>query len=127
MIAGVHAIIFAENAERARAFLRDVLGFEAVDAGAGWLIFALPPAELAVHPGQGWGREPGHHALFLMCHDIEQTVEELERKGAQFASPIEDEGWGRIAQLKIPGAGEIGLYEPRHPSPLGEFQQPPGS
>jgi len=118
VIAGVHAIIFAEDAERARAFLRDVLGFEAVDAGAGWLIFALPPAELAVHPGPGWGREAGRHALFLMCHDIEQTVEELERKGARFASPIEDEAWGRIAQLEIPGAGEIGLYEPRHPSPL---------
>jgi catechol 2,3-dioxygenase-like lactoylglutathione lyase family enzyme len=122
VIAGTHAIVFAEDAERARAFLRDVLGFEAVDAGDGWLIFALPPAELAVHPGPRWGRGPGHHALFLMCHDIEQTVEELERKGAEFASPIEDEGWGRIAQLKIPGAGEIGLYEPRHSSPLGGFE-----
>jgi catechol 2,3-dioxygenase-like lactoylglutathione lyase family enzyme len=122
VIAGVHAIIFAEDAERARAFLRDVLGFDAVDAGAGWLIFALPPAELAVHPGPGWGREPGHHALFLMCHDLEQAVEELQRKGARFASSIEDQGWGRIAQLEIPGAGEIGLYEPRHPSPLREFR-----
>jgi predicted enzyme related to lactoylglutathione lyase len=122
VIAGTHAIVFAEDAERARAFLRDVLGCEAVDAGDGWLIFALPPAELAVHPGPRWGRGPGHHALFLMCHDIEQTVEELERKGAEFASPIEDEGWGRIAQLKIPGAGEIGLYEPRHSSPLGGFE-----
>jgi catechol 2,3-dioxygenase-like lactoylglutathione lyase family enzyme len=127
MIAGAHAIIFAEDAERARAFLRDVLGFEALDAGDGWLIFQLPPAELAVHPGPGWGRGPRQHALFFMCHDIERMVEELERMGAQFASPIEDEGWGRIAQLKIPGAGEIGLYEPRHPSPLEEFDHPPGS
>lgn len=122
VIAGTHAIIFAEDAEEARAFLRDVLGFEGVDAGDGWLIFALPPAEVAVHPGPGWERGPGQHALFLMCHDIDQTVEELERKGAQFASPIEDQGWGRVAQLEIPGAGEIGLYEPRHPSPLQEFE-----
>jgi catechol 2,3-dioxygenase-like lactoylglutathione lyase family enzyme len=121
VIAGAHTIIFAEDAERARGFLHDVLGFEGVDAGEGWLIFALPPGELAVHPGSGWGRGPGHHALFLMCHDIERTVAELERKGVEFVSPIEDEGWGRIAHFKIPGAGEIGLYEPSHPSPLQEF------
>jgi catechol 2,3-dioxygenase-like lactoylglutathione lyase family enzyme len=121
MIAGAHTIIFAEDAERARTFVRDVLGFQAVDAGEGWLIFALPPGELAVHPGSGWGRAPGHHALFFMCHDIEQTVELLEGKGVEFVSPIEDEGWGRIARLEIPGAGEIGVYEPKHPSPLTEF------
>ena len=121
VIAGAHTIIFAEDAERARAFLHDVLGFEGVDAGEGWLIFALPPGEVAVHPGSGWGRGPGHHALFLMCHDIERTVAELERKGVEFVSSIEDEGWGRIAHFKIPGAGEIGLYEPRHASPLQEF------
>ena len=121
VIAGAHTIIFAEDAERARKFLHDVLGFEGVDAGDGWLIFALPPGELAVHPGSGWGRGPGHHALFLMCHDIERTVAELEREGVEFVSPIEDEGWGRIAHFKIPGAGEIGLYQPRHPSPLQEF------
>ena len=109
MIAGAHTIMFAEDAEQARTFLRDVLGFDAVDAGDGWLIFALPPGELAVHPGSGWGRAPGHHALFFMCRDIEQTVKELEGKGVEFVSPIEDEGWGRIAQFKIPGAGEIGL------------------
>jgi len=121
MIAGAHTIIFAEDAERARTFLRDVLGLEGVDAGDGWLILALPPGEIAVHPGSGWGRGPGHHVLFFMCHKIEQTVEELKGKGVEFVSPIEDEGWGRIAQFKIPGAGEIGLYEPSHPSPLGEF------
>jgi catechol 2,3-dioxygenase-like lactoylglutathione lyase family enzyme len=121
VIDGAHTIIFAEDAERAREFLHDVLGFEGVDAGEGWLIFALPPGEVAVHPGSGWGRGPGHHALFLMCHDIERTVEELERRGVEFVSAIEDEGWGRIAQFKLPGAGEIGVYEPRHPSPLPEF------
>jgi catechol 2,3-dioxygenase-like lactoylglutathione lyase family enzyme len=121
VIAGAHTIIFAEDAERARAFLRDVLELDAVDAGDGWLIFALPPGELAVHPGSGWDRGPGHHALFLMCHDIEATVRELEAKGVEIASPVEDEGWGKIAQIVIPGAGEIGVYEPRHPSPLAEF------
>jgi catechol 2,3-dioxygenase-like lactoylglutathione lyase family enzyme len=122
MIGGTHTIIFAEDAERARAFLRDVLGFDGVDAGDGWLIFALPAGELAVHPGSGWDRGPGQHALFFMCHDIEQAVEQLEAKGVEFVSPIEDEGWGRMARFQIPGAGEIGLYEPRHPSPLAEFR-----
>jgi catechol 2,3-dioxygenase-like lactoylglutathione lyase family enzyme len=127
MIAGAHTILFAHDADRARAFLRDVLELESVDAGDGWLIFALPPGELAVHPGSGWGRGPGHHALFLMCHDIEATVRELEAKGVELAGAIEDEGWGRIARIEIPGAGEIGVYEPRHPSPLAEFTPaPPG-
>lgn len=121
MIAGAHTIIFADDAERARAFLRDVLELDAVDAGGGWLIFALPPGEVAVHPGGGWGRGPGHHALFFMCHDIEATVRELEAKGVTFLSPIEDEGWGRIARMEIPGAGEIGIYQPQHPSPLAAF------
>jgi catechol 2,3-dioxygenase-like lactoylglutathione lyase family enzyme len=121
MIAGTHTILFAEDAERARAFLRDVLGLEGVDAGDGWLIFALPPGEIAVHPGGGWGRGPGHHALFFMCHDIEQTVEVLKGKGVEFVAGVEEEPWGRVAQFKIPGAGEIGIYEPHHPSPLREF------
>ena len=101
MIAGTHTIIFAEDAERARKFLGDVLGFDGVDAGEGWLIFALPPGEVAVHPDSGWGRGPGQHALFFMCHDIEQTVDELTAKGVEFVTPIEDEGWGRIAQFAI--------------------------
>jgi catechol 2,3-dioxygenase-like lactoylglutathione lyase family enzyme len=121
MIEGAHTILFAEDAERARAFLRDVLGFDAVDAGDGWLIFALPPGELAVHPGSGWGRGPGHHALFFMCRDIAETVRRLEAEGVEFVSPVEDEGWGLITTFRIPGAGEIGLYEPRHPSPLPGF------
>ncbi len=121
VIGGAHTIIFAEDAQRAREFLRDVLGLEGVDAGDGWLIFALPPGELAVHPGSGWGRGPGQHALFLMCHDIERTVEELTAKGVEFVSPIEDEGWGRIARFLIPGAGEMGIYQPQHPSPLPAF------
>lgn len=123
MIAGAHAIIFAEDAEAARAFFRDVLGLNSVDAGDGWLIFALPPAEIALHPGPGWGQPLGGHQLFFMCHDVERTVEELGRKGVEFVSPITDEGYGRMTRFKIPGGGEIGLYQPKHPSPLAEFSQ----
>jgi catechol 2,3-dioxygenase-like lactoylglutathione lyase family enzyme len=117
LIAGAHTIIYAEDPDKARAFLRDVLGFAGVDAGNGWLIFALPPGELAFHPTEG----PGRHELFLMCHDIERTIEELKEKGVEFLSPITDARFGRITSLKIPGAGEISLYQPKHPSPLAEF------
>jgi catechol 2,3-dioxygenase-like lactoylglutathione lyase family enzyme len=118
VITGAHAIVFAHDAEAARAFFRDVLGFPAVDAGEGWLIFGLPPAELALHPGSGWGVGEGGHVLFFMCDDVAQTVEELEAKGVEFTEPVADEGWGLVTRLKVPGAGEIGLYQPKHPSPL---------
>lgn len=121
MIAGAHTIVFAEDAEAARAFFRDVLGFPAVDAGEGWLIFALPPGELAVHPGPGWGQATGQHEVFLMCDDVERTMAELEAKGVEFVAPITDEGYGLMTRLRVPGGGELGLYEPRHPSPLAEF------
>jgi catechol 2,3-dioxygenase-like lactoylglutathione lyase family enzyme len=121
VIAGAHAIIFAEDAPRARAFFRDVLGFPSVDDGQGWLIFALPPAELGVHPGPGGGGSQGRHELFFMCHDIGRTVEELTERGVEFVAPVTDEGWGLLTRLQVPGAGEIGLYEPRHPSPLADF------
>lgn len=123
VIAGAHAIIFAEDAEAARAFFRDVLGLNSVDAGDGWLIFALPPAEIALHPGPGWGQPLGGHQLFFMCHDVERTVEELGRRGVEFVSPITDEDYGLMTRFKIPGGGEIGLYQPKHPSPLAEFSQ----
>jgi catechol 2,3-dioxygenase-like lactoylglutathione lyase family enzyme len=121
VIAGTHTIIFADDAEAARAFFRDVLGFKGVHAGEGWLIFALPPGELALHPGPGWGRAVGQHELFLMCHDIERTVGELEEKGVEFVAPVTDEGYGLVTRFRIPGGGEIGLYQPTHPSPLPEF------
>jgi predicted enzyme related to lactoylglutathione lyase len=114
VITGAHAIIFTPDALRARAFLADVLGLRSVDAGGGWLIFSLPPAELAAHPTDG----DGHHELYMMCDDINATIEELQRKGAQFTRPVSDEGWGLLTALAIPGGGELGLYEPRHPSPL---------
>ncbi len=114
MISGTHAVIFTEDADALRAFLRDVLGFDSVDAGGGWLIFALPPAELAAHPAEAGGR----HELYLMCDDIETTVEELKAKGVEFAGPVSDQGFGLMTAIKLPGGGELGLYEPRHATPL---------
>ena len=119
MIAGAHTIVYADDPQAARTFFRDVLGFPAVDAGDGWLIFALPPGEVAVHPGEG--SAAGGHELFFMCRDVEATVAELERRGVEFTAPISDEGYGLLTRFRIPGASEIGLYEPRHPSPLAGF------
>jgi len=121
VIDGAHALLFADDPEAARAFLRDVLGFDAVDAHGGWLIFALPPAELAVHPVEGNDRTAGEHQLFLMCRDIRRTAAELEARGVELTTPISEERFGLITSLRVPGAGEIGLYEPRHPSPLQGF------
>jgi hypothetical protein len=112
MITGVHAIIFSAQAEEVRAFLRDVLEFPSVDAGGGWLIFACPPAELAAHPAEA----AAHHELYLMCDDIHQTVEELTAKGVEFTGPVSDEGFGLMTALRLPGGGDLGLYEPRHPT-----------
>ena len=113
MITGAHAIVYSRDADADRAFFRDVLGFPSVDAGGGWLIFALPPAELAAHPADAGGR----HELYLMCDDIEATVAELQAKGVEFTAPVSDEGFGLLTSLKLPGGGELGLYEPRHPIP----------
>jgi predicted enzyme related to lactoylglutathione lyase len=121
MITASHAIIYAQDAERARAFIRDVLGWPYVDAHDGWLIFRLPPAELGVHPsgngaGPGAGPPSGHHELYLMCDDIAATMAELTAKGVEFTTPVEDFGFGRLARLRVPGAGEIGIYQPGHPT-----------
>lgn len=113
MINGVHAVVFSRDADEVRAFFRDVLEFPSVDAGDGWLIFALPPAELAAHPTDG----EGQHELYLMCDDVRATMDELTSKGVEFTQPISDEGWGLLTALRLPGGGELGLYEPRHPSP----------
>lgn len=112
MITGAHTIVYATDADAARTFLRDVLGLSNVDAGDGWLIFRSPPAELAVHPTDG---APSHE-LYLMCDDIEKTVAELEARGVTFTSEVSDQGWGRLTSLDWPGAGSLGLYEPRHPT-----------
>ena len=114
VITGVHAIIFTKEVEGVRAFFRDVLGFPSIDAGGGWTIFALPPAELAAHPTE----QDDRHELYLMCDDIHGTVEELKGKGVEFTRPIIDAGWGLMTALELPGGGELPLYEPRHPSPI---------
>jgi catechol 2,3-dioxygenase-like lactoylglutathione lyase family enzyme len=114
MITGVHAIVFSPEAEKVRAFFRDVLGLRSVDGGGGWLIFALPPAELAVHPAEGSGRQE----LYLMCDDIHATLAELRGKGIEVARDIADQGWGLLAAIRLPDGSEFPIYEPRHPSPL---------
>ena len=113
MITGMHAIMFSREAEKVRGFLADVLGLSAVDAGGGWLIFALPPAELAVHPAAGESR----HELYLMCDDIQATLAELRGKGAEVARDVSDQGWGLLAAIRLPDGSELPVYEPRHPSP----------
>ena len=113
MITGAHAIVYSRDADADRAFFRDVLGFPSVDAGGGWLIFALPPAELAAHPADAGGR----HELYLMCDQIESTVADLKAKGVEFTAPVSAAGFGLLTSLKLPGGGELGLYEPRHPIP----------
>lgn len=113
MITGAHAVLFSREADRLRDFLRDVLGFESVDAGGGWLIFALPPGELATHPADAAGRVE----LYLMCDDLGATMTELEGKGVEFTRPVAEERWGRVTAMRLPGGDELGLYEPRHPSP----------
>jgi predicted enzyme related to lactoylglutathione lyase len=119
MITGAHAIIYAQDAELARAFFRDTLEWPYVDNHGGWLIFQLPPAELGIHPsgrsGQpATGAPSGHHEVYLMCDDITATVSALAARGVEFTGPVEDQGFGRLVNLRVPGAGEIGLYEPRH-------------
>ena len=114
MINGAHAIVYSSDPDADRAFFRDTLGYPSADAGGGWLIFALPPAELAVHPAE----RGGSHELYLMCDDIDATVSELKGKGVEFARAVSDERFGRLTAIKLPGGAELGLYEPRHASPL---------
>jgi catechol 2,3-dioxygenase-like lactoylglutathione lyase family enzyme len=109
----MHAVVFSPEAGKVRAFFADVLDMPSVDAGGGWLIFALPPAELAVHPAGGESR----HELYLMCDDIHATLEELRAKGAEVARGVTDQGWGLLAAIRLPDGSEFPLYQPRHPSP----------
>jgi catechol 2,3-dioxygenase-like lactoylglutathione lyase family enzyme len=111
MINGAHVIIHSRDAEADRAFFRDVLEYPHVDAGHGWLIFKLPPAEAAVHPTEG----PESHELFLMCDDVEQTMRELTARGVEFTDPLTEERWGRVTRLRLPGGTTLGLYQPHHP------------
>jgi catechol 2,3-dioxygenase-like lactoylglutathione lyase family enzyme len=115
VINGSHIILYSRDAEADRAFFAQVLGLRHVDAGGGWRIFALPPAEAAMHPAEG----ATSHELFFMCDDIEETIADLSAKGAEFTSGISDERWGRLTTLRLPGGSEVGLYEPRHRTAIG--------
>ncbi len=112
MIIGAHAIIYSREPEADRAFLRDVLGFEHVDAGDGWLIFGLPPAEVAVHPY----RKNSVHELYLMCSDVRAFVRSMRLEGFK-CTAVRSKGWGRLTHVRLPGGGKLGVYEPRHPRP----------
>ncbi len=119
-IVGAHVLLYTSEPEALRATLRDVFGWKHVDAGEGWLIFALPPAELGVHPAEGPTWESGvRHQLTFMCDDIDATVRELRAKGVAVKGEPEDEGWGITAMLGLPGEVEVLLYEPRHPVAAG--------
>ena len=113
VVTGVHTLVYTEEAEAVRAIFRDVFGWEHVDTGEGWLIFALPPAELGVHPGTAPGYE-----ISLMCDDLSATMRELEAKGIEFVSPPEDRVYGMVTTMLLPGGVEMQLYEPSHPQAI---------
>ena len=114
MISGAHMTIYSRDAEADRAFFRDVLGFPAVDAGHGWLIFALPPAEVAFHPAD----QDGGHELFLMCDDLAAEMASLAGRNVQ-CSEVEEVRWGSITRIPLPGGGAVRLYQPKHPTAIG--------
>ncbi len=110
MIKGMHALLYSTDAEKTRAFFRDVIGFPFTDSdGSGWLIFDAPAADLGVHPG-----DRPRHAISFYCDDIHRTVAELTAKGAKFTLPVREEDWGSVAMMEIPGAGECELYQPKY-------------
>jgi catechol 2,3-dioxygenase-like lactoylglutathione lyase family enzyme len=113
MIFGAHVIVYSKDAKADRAFLRDILGFASVDAGHGWLIFALPPAEMAVHPAEDSDR----NELYLMCDDLKAEILALGAKGVQ-CSDAQEARWGSITKIRLPGGSEVGLYQPKHPMAL---------
>jgi catechol 2,3-dioxygenase-like lactoylglutathione lyase family enzyme len=113
MIHGTHVIIYSRDAEADRAFFRDVLKYDAVDAGHGWLIFALPPSEVAVHPSE----KNDVHELFLMCDDVHAFIAEMKERKVS-CSVVDEQRWGSITRLALPGGGTLGVYQPKHPSPL---------
>jgi len=120
-ITGTHMLLYTTQPEALRATFRDVFGWKHVDAGDGWLIFALPPAELGVHPAAGPTFDSGvRHQLTLMCDDIRATSRQLAAKGIEVAGEPEDEGWGITVMLKLPGGVDVMLYEPRHPVAIGK-------
>jgi len=120
LISGAHVLIYSRDAEADRKFFKGVLGLDSVDSGGGWLIFALPPAEVAIHPTE----EQDHHELYLLCEDIEATAKELERRGVPFKRPFDEARWGRVTEITLPGGGRIGLYQPKHPLAHAKTEAP---
>jgi len=122
MITAMHTLVYADDPDAARAFFRDVLELPATDTGGGWLIFKSGPSELGVHPssreheGQG-GSTDQRFDVSLMCDDLQLTMADLRAKGAEFEGNVSDEGWGVTVQMKVPGAGEMMLYQPRYDPP----------
>jgi predicted enzyme related to lactoylglutathione lyase len=114
-ITGVHAILYTRDAEADRGWLANVLGLKSVDAGAGWLIFALPPAELAAHPASSEG---GDVELYLMCDNLQTTIKNMHGKGVAFDGPVTEQRWGRATRIVLPSGARLGLYEPRHVTAL---------
>lgn len=115
-INGLHGLFYTSEPEKLRAMLRDVFRFKSVDAGGGWLIFGMPPAELGVHPLEGENFEAGHrHLMSFMCDDLNKTIAELRAKGVNVVGEPKDEGYGITTMLHLPGGCEVMLYEPRHP------------
>ena len=118
-ITGAHVVLYTSEPEALRATLRDVFGFQHVDAGDGWLIFALPPSELGVHPAEGTTYQSGvRHQLTLMCDNIVTTVGELRTKGIRIHGEPKDEGWGVTVMMNLPGGVDVMLYQPRHPTAI---------
>lgn len=115
MIKGVHTMFYSSEADKLRAFLRDVIGFDATDIGGGWLIFKLPEADMGCHPSdEQHGAPSGTHDISFYCDDIEQTVKELKEKGVKFKGPVEDHGYGFVTQFLVPGDFYVQLYQPKY-------------
>jgi catechol 2,3-dioxygenase-like lactoylglutathione lyase family enzyme len=114
MISAAHVVVYSKNAEADRVFFRDVLGFKSIDAGHGWLVFALPPAEAAFHPSD----DSGTHELYFICDDLKAEMASLAGKGVR-CSEVQEARWGAITKMRLPGGGAVGLYQPKHPLAIG--------
>ena len=120
MIFGTHVVVYSKDATADRAFFREVLGYSSVDAGNGWLIFALPPAELAIHPAEAHARDE----LYFMCDDLKSEISALGEKGVRY-SEVQEARWGSIIKIRLPGGGEVGLYQPKHPTAMARTSNRP--
>ena len=122
MIIGAHSIIYTKNPEADRAFFRDVLKLPNVDVGGGWLVFGLPPAEVAMHPSE----KNNVHEFYLLCDDVKEFLKEMRKNKIEFG-PVHNEGWGLLTQISLPGGGKLGVYQPRHarPKPMNAAKRAP--